>query len=58
MSIIKNDKRCSQCICGIYLKGDCLLTSGVICKLNPLNPVPMGLNGKHSDRKEHIQRNK
>lgn len=58
MSKVKKDKICSKCIWSTFLRGDSTLESGYICKLNPFNPVGMGFNGKHSNRKAHIEARK
>lgn len=58
MCKVKKDKICSECTYARSFRGDSILASGYICKLNPFNPVTMGFNGKHSDRKAHIEARK
>ena len=56
MKIIpKDDTRCRECIWAKYKSAKCILSSGYICKLNPFQSIPMGLGGKHVDRKMNME---
>lgn len=48
--IPKRNTRCSECIWSKFSKGDSLMASGYICRLNPLRPIGMGYLGRHSNR--------
>ena len=52
--IPKENTECQNCVWSTFQKGDSVLASGNICRLNPFKPIGMGLFGKHADRKAKI----
>lgn len=49
---IPSERKCRNCHYGRFIKNESILGCGFECKLNPLQPVALGLEAKHSDRKE------
>ena len=54
----KKETKCRECAWSYYIQGESVLESGYVCNLNPFRKIGMGLNGKHSERKEHIEEQK
>lgn len=54
----KKETKCSQCVWSHYVPVEAVLACGYVCDLNPFRGVAMGLNGKHSKRKERIEEQK
>ena len=51
----KKETKCRECVWSHYIKGKSVLACGYVCNLNPFRKIGMGLNGKHSKRKERIE---
>ncbi len=47
------DTKCSQCIWATLQQDPSTMESEYICRLEPDNPIPMGSDGKHSDREKN-----
>lgn len=48
-------KRCRDCCYGHFDKSSSILASGYECRLNPLEPISLGLEAKHEDRDRAIE---
>ncbi len=45
---IPKERECRECQYGRCIRGDCILARGYECRLNPLKPIILGFEGKHS----------
>lgn len=54
----KKETKCSECLWSHYVEHESALGCGYVCHLNPFYKVVMGLNGKHLERKKHIEEQK
>lgn len=52
---ILKDKRCEDCCYGHFHRDSSVLASGYECRLNPLEPISLGLGAKHEDRDRAIE---
>lgn len=45
---IPKERECRECQYGRYIRDNCILACGYECRLNPLKPIILGFEGKHS----------